>query len=119
MLKSLIVSERIETTETKAKALQRRADRMITLAKQNTLASRRRAIKELMVRFNPLTPKQQREAREGKTNAYNTDRRVIDKLFGTLGQRFSSRAGGYTRIIRNRRRIGDGATTCFIEYLSE
>ena len=119
MLKSLIENERIETTLPKAKALRRYADRMITLAKKNTLASRRQAIAQMMIRFNPLTDKEERAARAGNKNAYNTDRQVIDKLFGSLGARFSSRNGGYTRIIKNRRRIGDNAQTCIIEYLSE
>jgi large subunit ribosomal protein L17 len=52
MLKSLIEHGRIETTIPKAKALRRYADRMVTLAKENTLASKRRAIAELMVRYN-------------------------------------------------------------------
>jgi large subunit ribosomal protein L17 len=119
MLKSLIENGRIETTLPKAKVLRRHADRMITLAKKNTLASRRRAISEMMVRFNTLTTKEARAVRSGDTKAYNTDRQVIDKLFGELGPRFASRAGGYTRIIKNRRRIGDNAQTCFIEYLAE
>ena len=62
MLKSLITHERIQTTVPKAKALRRYADHMITLAKKNTLAARRQAIAELMIRFNTLTPKEQRMA---------------------------------------------------------
>lgn len=119
MLKSLVEHGRIETTVPKAKALRRYADRLITLAKKNTLATRRRAISELMIRFNPLTDKEARAARQNDKNAYNGDRRVIDILFGELGTRFASRAGGYTRIIKNRRRVGDNAQTCFIEYLPD
>lgn len=119
MLKSLIANERIETTVPKAKALRRYADRMITLAKKNTLAARRQAISQLMIRFNPLTDKEERAARAGDTSSYNTDRTVIEKLFGQLGTRFSSRNGGYTRIVKSRRRVGDNAQTCVIEYLSE
>ena len=119
MLKSLIENERIETTVPKAKALRRYADRMITLAKKNTLASRRQAIGQMMIRFNPLTDKEARAARAGDKSAYNTDRQVIEKLFGTLGTRFATRNGGYTRIIKSRRRVGDNAQTCVIEYLSE
>ncbi len=119
MLKSLVDNERIQTTVPKAKALRRYADRLVTMAKKNTLASRRQAIAELMIRFNPLTPKEHRAAKAGDTSAYNTDRRVIDKLFGELGTRFKSREGGYTRIIKGARRVGDNAQSCFIEYLSE
>jgi large subunit ribosomal protein L17 len=119
MLKSLIANERIETTVPKAKALRRYADRMVTLAKKNTLASRREAISQMMISFNTLTPKEQREARGGDTSSYNTDRIVIDKLFTQLGTRFATRNGGYTRIIKGNRRIGDNAQNCIIEYLSE
>jgi large subunit ribosomal protein L17 len=117
MLKSLIEHERIETTVPKAKALRRYADRMITLAKKNTLASKRQATAQLMVRYNTLTPKEARAARDGDTSAYNNDRNVIDKLFSVLGTRFAERNGGYTRIIKSARRVGDNAQTCFIEYL--
>lgn len=119
MLKSLIDNERIETTVPKAKALRRYADKMVTLAKKNTLAARRSAIAELMIRYNTLTPKEMRSARGGDTSAYNTDRRVIDKLFGELGTRFTNRQGGYTRIIKSSHRVGDNAQKCYIEYLAE
>ncbi|CAF23158.1 50S ribosomal protein L17 [Candidatus Protochlamydia amoebophila] len=119
MLKSLISNERIETTVPKAKALRRYADRMITLAKKNTLSARRQAIAELMIRFNPLTPKEQRAAKEGNTQAYNDDRLVIGKLFDVLGTRFATRQGGYTRIVKQGHRVGDNAQTCIIEYLTD
>ncbi|MBA3604101.1 MAG: 50S ribosomal protein L17 [Parachlamydiaceae bacterium] len=119
MLKSLIDLEQIQTTVPKAKALRRYADKMITLAKKNTLAARRDAIAELMIRFNPLSDKEERAARAGDTSSYNTDRRVIQKLFGELGQRFTNRNGGYTRIMKSSRRVGDNAQTCVIEYLPE
>ncbi len=83
MLKSLITYESIETTVPKAKALRRYADHMITLAKKGTLAARRQAIADLMIRFNKLTPKQERLAKEGHKVAYNDDRLVIGKLFET------------------------------------
>lgn len=117
MLKSLIENERIETTVQKAKELRRYADQMITLAKKNTLDSRRRAISEMMVRFNTLTNKEARATRKGDTSSHNTDRHVIEKLFGTLGPRFMNRQGGYTRIVKAQRRVGDNAQMCFIEYL--
>ncbi|MCB1113540.1 MAG: 50S ribosomal protein L17 [Chlamydiia bacterium] len=117
MLKSLIENERIETTVPKAKALKRKADKMITLAKKNTLHTRRRLISELQIQFNALTPKEARRAKEGDTSSYNTDRKVIGKLMDDLGPRFKEREGGYTRILRLGRRRGDNAETCFIEYL--
>ncbi len=117
MLKSLIEHGRIETTVTKAKELRRHADKMITLAKEDTLASRRKAIAALMVTYNALTPKEARAAKAGDKSAYNNDRQVIGKLLD-LGKRFATRNGGYTRIIK-KQRVGDNAPTCFIEYLPE
>lgn len=119
MLKSLILHERMITTVAKAKHLRRYADQMVTLAKKGTLAARREAIAQLMITFNPLSSKEAREAKEGKEGGYNDDRKIIKKLFSTLGPRFEKRAGGYTRIVKGYRRVGDGAETCLIEYLSE
>src|SRR4051812_25081426 len=78
MLKSLIEHGRIETTLPKAKALRRYADRLVTLAKKNTLHARRRVIAELMVQFNSLTEKEKRSARKGDKNSYNNDRQVVE-----------------------------------------
>lgn len=119
MLKSLVDHGRIETTVTKAKELRRHADRLVTLSKKNTLASRRQAISKMMVTYNALTSKEARAAKNGDKSSYNTDRRVMDKLFGDLATRFASRNGGYTRIIRKGVRVGDDAPTCFIEFLPE
>lgn len=131
LLKSLIEHERIQTTLPKAKELRKHADRLITLGKKNTLATRRRAISKLMISYNKLTPKQARIVRQKKKNIsedtstlqetdikfYNTDRKVINKLFKILAPRFADRKGGYTRIIRKQSRVGDDASQCFIEYL--
>lgn len=119
MLKSLIAHGSIETTITKAKELRRHADKMVTLAKKNTLASRRLVISKLMIRFNPLTPKEARAVKSGDTQSYNTDRIVVGKLFDELGPRFTNRNGGYTRIVRMASRVGDSAPSCLIEYLPE
>ena len=119
LLKSLVVNERIETTVAKAKELRRHADRLITIAKKQNLAAKRQAIAKLMIRYNTLTPKEQRDAKAGKTYAYNDDRKIIPKLFDSLAKRFESRNGGYTRIVKHRRRVGDNAPLCLIEYLSE
>ncbi len=118
MLKSLVEHESIQTTLPKAKALRRYADRLITLAKKNTLASKRQMVAELMIRYNPLTPKEQRAAKAGDTSAYNVDRKVIQKL-EALGARFADRQGGYTRIVKQYRRVGDNAERCEIQYLPE
>lgn len=117
MLKSLIENGRITTTVVKAKELRRHADKMVTLAKENTLASKRRAIAKLRVSFNPLSTKEARAAKKGDTSSFNRDRTVINTLFGELGTRFADRNGGYTRIIRMGDRVGDSAPLCSIEYL--
>lgn len=117
MLKSLIETGRITTTVVKAKELRRHADRLITLAKKNTLASKRNAIAALKVSFNPLSTKDARKIKGGDKDSYTRDRFVIEKLFGELSTRFTARNGGYTRIIRTGDRIGDSAPTCCIEYL--
>jgi len=119
MLKALVQEERIVTTVAKGKSLKREADKLITLAKKNNLAARRSVIAQLSIRYNPLTSKEKRRAKEGDTTAYNTDRKVIGKLFDTLGPRFAERAGGYTRLVRLGNRVGDNAQTCVLEFLSD
>ena len=117
MVKDLIQNERIETTITKAKELRRHAEKLVTCAKKNTLASKRNAIANLRISFNPLTSKEARKAKNGDKSAYGKDRLVINKLFGELSERYKNRNGGYTRIIRKGFRVGDNAPTCYIEYL--
>lgn len=119
MAKALISHGKITTTVTKAKELRRYADKMVTLAKKGTLEARREAIADLMIQFNSLSAKEARAAKDGDTSAYNDDRLVIGQLFDVLGKRFATRNGGYTRIIKGARRVGDNAQVCTIEYLSE
>jgi large subunit ribosomal protein L17 len=95
MVTSLIKHETILTTTPKAKALKRMADRMVTLAKENTLASRRRAL------------------------AYVTEPAVVTKLFDVLGPRFADRPGGYTSVQQTTRRPRDAAPMAFISYLRQ
>lgn len=118
MVKSLIVHGRIKTTERKASELKRHADHVVTLAKSNTLANKRKIIGELMIRYNTLTTKEARAAKGGDISSYNTDRRVINKL-DELAKRFATRNGGFTRVLKEGYRVGDGASLCYIEYLSE
>jgi large subunit ribosomal protein L17 len=91
---NLIDSERITTTVAKAKELRKVVEPLVTLAKTGDLHSRRRAASVL----------------------YRKE--TLQKLFGEIAQRFKDRAGGYTRIYRLGRRIGDGAETAIIELLS-
>jgi large subunit ribosomal protein L17 len=119
MLKSLVQHGRIQTTVVKAKELRRHADKLITMAKKNTLASRRQAISAMMVSYNALDAKTARALKKGDEKACNDDRQVVGKLFGELSTRFAGRNGGYTRIIRGNLRVGDAAPTCYIEYLPQ
>lgn len=116
-LKSLIEHGRIETTIAKAKELRRHADKMITLSKKGTLASERDIIARLRIRYNQLTPKEARlSKKEGVKNHHNADRQIISKLKELTG-RFTTRDGGYTRIIKKDRQVGDAAPKCFLEFL--
>jgi len=93
LVTNVIEHERITTTVTRAKAAKPLVERMITLGKKDTLATRRRAAAFLM------TPTATR------------------KLFADIAPRFSDRAGGYTRIIHAGFRIGDGAHLAILELL--
>tara|TARA_B100000315_G_scaffold257803_1_gene307913 strand:+ start:1716 stop:2111 length:396 start_codon:yes stop_codon:yes gene_type:complete len=95
LLTALLDHGRIETTSAKAKELKGLADRMITLGKSGTLAARRIAL-----------------ARVWKKS-------VVAKLFTEIAPRFVDRSGGYTRIIKTRRRVGDGAEMVAIELVSQ
>jgi large subunit ribosomal protein L17 len=117
LLKSLIEHGRIETTVVKAKELRRHADKMITLAKKNTLATKRLAKGRLMLSYNSLTSAEVKAAKEGDTSVYNADRKILGKLFDELGQRYVDRNGGYTRIIRLDTQRGDNAPKCLIEFV--
>lgn len=94
MVASLIKYDRIETTVPKAKELRRLADKMVTLAKRNTLHARRQAMSILQ------------------------DHTALQKLFTTLVDRYKDRIGGYTRILRLGCRHGDAAPMAIIEYLT-
>ena len=93
LVTSLFRHERITTTTPKAKEIKRFADKFITLAKRGTQHARRQA------------------------NRHVRDVEVLNKLFATLGPRFASRAGGYTRIVRVGRRAGDAAEMAMIELV--
>jgi large subunit ribosomal protein L17 len=84
---------KITTTLAKTKELRRLADKLITLAKRGDLSARRQAIR------------------------YIKDKEVSRKLFDIIGPRFQERKGGYTRIIKTKRRIGDGAQLAVIELV--
>jgi large subunit ribosomal protein L17 len=93
LVTSTILEERITTTIPKAKAAKPLVEKMITLAKRDTLHSRRQAAAFL------LTPE------------------AVQKLFEKIGPRFNQRQGGYTRIIKLGWRKGDGAETAKLELV--
>lgn len=99
LVTDLIINDRITTTESKAKSLQRVADKMVTLAKKGTLAARRQAAET--VRFE--------EAKEGQN--------ALQKLFDEIAPRYNDRTGGYTRIIKTVPRRGDAAPMAIIEFI--
>ncbi len=93
LVTSLFRHERITTTTPKAKEIKRYAERFITLAKEGTPHARRQANRDVR------------------------DVEVLNKLFETIGPRFKSRSGGYTRIVRVGRRAGDSADMAMIELV--
>jgi large subunit ribosomal protein L17 len=93
LVTSVIEQERVITTVTRAKAARPLVEKMITLAKEDTLHSRRRAAAFLR------TPAS------------------VKKLFDTLGTRFGQRNGGYTRIVKLGWRKGDGAEQAMLELV--
>ena len=108
MLRNLVISlflvepeeegqnyERVITTKPKAKEARRLADRVITLGKKGTLSARRRALQLL-----------------------GNNKRAVRKVFDTLGPRYTSRPGGYTRILGfPENRLGDNASQVIFELV--
>jgi large subunit ribosomal protein L17 len=92
---SLFKHGKIKTTETKAKRLRPLAERMVTFAKRGDLHSRRRVLTVIR------------------------DRDVVYSLFEEIAPRFSSRPGGYTRIVKAGVRKGDAAPMAIIELVEE
>ena len=99
LITDLILNGRIETTLAKAKELKRLADKMVTLGKKNTLASRRQAAE--LIRFET--------DEEGKY--------ALQKLFDEIGPRYAERNGGYTRALKLGNRRGDNAPMCIVELV--
>lgn len=93
LVRSLLRNEKIETTIAKAKEIRPLAEKMITLAKRGDLHARRQAM------------------------SFIQDDAVVHNLFADIGPRFSSRNGGYTRIVPTRQRIGDAAPMAVIELV--
>jgi large subunit ribosomal protein L17 len=93
LVRDLFIHERITTTVPKAKEMRPFAEKMITLGKDGSVNARRRALR------------------------FVTDKDVIAKLFSDIAPRYTQRQGGYTRIIKVGKRLGDGADMAIIELV--
>ncbi|UCG34677.1 MAG: 50S ribosomal protein L17 [Candidatus Omnitrophota bacterium] len=91
LLRSLVIYERIATTESKAKALRSWADKLITWAKTDTVSNRRLSYRLL------------------------ENHALVKRLFDNIGPRFKDVGGGYTRVVDFGFRKGDGAKLSFLE----
>jgi large subunit ribosomal protein L17 len=90
---ALLDHEKITTTEAKAREVRSLAEKMITLGKDGSLASRREAL------------------------AFITDKKVVDKLFAEIAPSYADRSGGYTRLLKLGSRPGDSAPMVQIELV--
>ncbi len=95
MVTFLLENGKIETTVARAKEVRALTEKMITMAKDNTLANKRNAM------------------------AFITKEDVVKKLFDEIAPKYASRNGGYTRIIKTGARRGDAAEMCFIELIED
>ena len=93
MAASLFENEMVRTTGARAKALRSFAESLITFAKRGDLNARRQILRRI------------------------PNKRVVSKLFDELAQRFQSRNGGYTRIVKLGPRRGDAAPICIVELV--
>lgn len=111
MVTSLLAHERIETTLAKAKELRGKTERNISVALR---------LGEVLEKD---ADKRSREEQAKVVHAMRTvgktvqDREVLAKLFSDIAPRLKGRPGGYTRIIRTRRRTGDAAEMAIIELV--
>ncbi|MGE5456049.1 MAG: 50S ribosomal protein L17 [Ignavibacteriales bacterium] len=92
----LIMNERIQTTETRAKEVRNFVDKMISYGKKGTLVSRRLAIAFL-----------------------HNDNEVVKKVFDDLAKRYANRNGGYTRILKLNERRGDDSLMVILELVEK
>ncbi len=108
LVQSLFENGKVRTTLPRAKEVRAFAEKLITLARRNTLASRRRVISLL----NDRRLVDEEQEFTGKT--------VVQKLFEEVAPTFASRNGGYTRIIKLAdHRIGDGGSLVLLQLLTE
>ena len=112
--RALITHESIRTTIPKAKELRPFIEKLITLAKQNTLHSRRL----VLARLGPPSKAEVLPSGNADKPENADTRHVIIKLFTEIAPRFAERQGGYTHILkREQRRLGDAGPTALIELV--
>ncbi|WP_211062431.1 MULTISPECIES: 50S ribosomal protein L17 [Heyndrickxia] len=99
----LIINERIETTEARAKELRSVVEKLVTLGKRGDLHARRQAA--AYVRH--------------ETADAETKQDAVQKLFSVIAERYADRRGGYTRILKVGPRRGDGAPVAIIEFVEK
>jgi ribosomal protein L17 len=99
MTTDLIIYERIETTETRAKEVRRMTEKLITLGKRGDFTAQKLSRKVLFYKLDA------------------NKRSAQDKLFNDLAKRYEDRQGGYTRIIKIGPRQGDAAPMAIIELV--
>ena len=110
MAASLFEHGAIRTTPVKAKQLRPFVERLITIARKNTLAARRQVVS--LLRDRAMADKTKPDELLDKT--------VVQKLFTEIAPRYASRPGGYTRIIHlPQRRIGDGGKLVLMQLVQE
>lgn len=103
----LIVHERIQTTEARAKELRSVVEKMITLGKRGDLHARRQVAQFIRRELVTTTDEEGNE----------TEIFAIQKLFDNVAPRYAERQGGYTRIMKMGPRRGDGAPVVVIELV--
>ncbi|HNT24493.1 MAG TPA: 50S ribosomal protein L17 [Anaerolineales bacterium] len=102
LIKQLFEHERIETTSAKAEAIRGQAERLITLAKRGNEAGESSAVHARRLAA----------ARLGSNE-------TVNKLFDDIAPRFKTRPGGYTRVMKLGKRLGDAAEMVLIELVEE
>ena len=103
----LIINERIETTEARAKEIRSTTEKMITLGKRGDLHARRQAA--AFVRNEVADIREEDDAVIVQS--------ALQKLFSDIAPRYAERNGGYTRILKTAPRRGDGALMVIIELV--
>jgi large subunit ribosomal protein L17 len=113
MATSLLEHGRIKTTEAKAKELRKVVERLITLSKRVTPS----AIEGADSPEEAARLKAQRLHAVRQARLWVKDREVLQKLFSEYSERFETRPGGYTRVLKIGRRSGDNAPMTIIELV--